>query len=339
LAIKASSSTQIDALIADLGASRAVTRETATARLTLLGARAVERLIAATAVGAPEARAAAWRTLEAIGDRRALDPALTALTALGAEADAVAAAAAGVARVHLRGPHGARAIDRLATVLLDRGRHETVRLAALRALRELPAATIAPILAALAGDPNAAIRTEAGLSSGSAPRAAEDPAAEVARAAAGVLPDDPAALRHALSLAGGSVPLASLQNVIDRVREREGAEPADARDQWRLARAAAHTALAHRNSRIALYDLRESIETAKGPLPVEFLAAVARLGDASCVEAIAAAHARARDAWSRDHLARAFREIVARARLTKRHAALRRVEKRWPGVLARMANG
>jgi hypothetical protein len=332
VAIRASASPQIGALIADLAASRAVVRETAVARLTLLGARAVERLIAAAAAGAPEARAAAWRTLEAIGDRRALDPALAALTD---EAGVVAAAAAGVARVHLRGPHGARAIDQLATVLLDRARHEPVRLAALRALRELPAATIAPILAALAGDPNAAIRTEAGLSPRSAPQAAEDPAAEVARAAGGALPDDPAALRHALNLAGGTVPLASLQKVVDRVREREGAEPAAARDQWRLARAAAHTALAHRGSRIALYDLRESIAAAKGPLPVEFLAAVARLGDASCVEAIAAAHARARDAWSRHHLADAFYAIVQREKLTSRHAVMKRVAKHWPNGLTR----
>ena len=50
--IRASSSKQIDALIGDLSATSAVTRETAVARLTLLGARAVERLI--TAAGSAE---------------------------------------------------------------------------------------------------------------------------------------------------------------------------------------------------------------------------------------------------------------------------------------------
>ena len=337
VAIRASSSKQIDALIADLAAGSDVTRETAVARLTLLGARAVERLIAAAADGAPEARAAAWRALEAIGDARALDPALALLAAPDRD-PAASVAAAGVVRAHLRRRHGARALDRLAAVLLEPSRHETLRLAALRALRDLEPATIAPILASLADDPSAAIRTEAGMADAAATRRSEDPAAVVMRAAAGNLPDDPAALRHALNLSGGTVALPALVTVVDRVREREGSEPAAVRDQWRLARAAAHVALAHRGSRLALYDLRESLEASRGPLPVEWLAAIALVGDASCVEAIAAAHARAKDNWWRDHLARAFREIVARERLTKRHTALRRAEKRSPGVLARMAD-
>jgi hypothetical protein len=77
--------------------------------------------------------------------------------------------------VHLRGSHGAAALDRLAAALLDRTRHETIRLAALRALRELEPATIAPILASLANDPNGLIRLEAGLSGGGAPGIAGDP--------------------------------------------------------------------------------------------------------------------------------------------------------------------
>ena len=334
MAIRASSAKQIDALIADLGADNAVTRETAVARLTLLGARAVERLIAAASAGAHAgAQAGAWRALEAIGDARALEPALAALAAPQME-PAVAAAAAGVARVHLRGPHGAEAVDRLATVLLDRSSHVTPRLAALRALRELDPATIAPMLASLAGDPNATIRAEAGLDGRDA-RGAADPDALVAQAGETGLPEDPAGLRQALSLSGASVPLPVLLRVVERVREREGSEPAAVRDQWRLTRAAAHVALANRGSRLALYDLRESLETAKGPLPVEFLAALARVGDTSSLEALAGAHAKAkaRDAWWRDQLARVFREIVAREKLTRRHAVMKRIEKRWPGVL------
>jgi HEAT repeat protein len=336
VAIRASSSKQIDALITDLGGS-AVARETAIARLTLLGARAVERLIAAAVSAGPaDARAAAWRALEGIGDARALEPALAALAAPDLEA-ATGAAAAGVARAHLRGARGAAAVDRLAEVLLDRTRAETLRLAALRALRELDPATIAPILASLADDPNQTIRTEAGLGGRAAPTAPRDLTAEIARAASGTLPDDPAALRHALNLVGAAVPLAALQKVVDRVREREGSEPAALRDQWRLTRAAAHVALGQRGSRLALYDLRESFASAKAPLPVEFLTALSLVGDTSCVDAIAAAHAKAKDAWWRQQLARVFREVVSRERLTKRHAALRRLEKRWPGVLARMA--
>jgi hypothetical protein len=106
-----------------------------------------------------------------------------------------------------------------------------------------------------------------------------------------------------------------------------------------MARAAAHVALANRGSRIALYDLRESLERGAAPLPVEFLAALSLVGDTSCLEAIAGAHAKARNLWWRQHLADVFRTIVARERLTRRHAVVRKIEKRWPGVLRDMANG
>jgi hypothetical protein len=64
-------------------------------------------------------------------------------------------------------------------------------------------------------------------------------------------------------------------------------------------------------------------------LPVEFLAALSMVGDASCLEAIAAAHARASDSWWRDHLADTFQAIVGRERLTRRHAVIKKIEKRW----------
>ncbi len=332
MAIRTSSSKQIGALIADLSAGRAVTRETAVARLTLMGARAVERLIAAAESGEhANARASAWRTLEAIGDARALEP---ALAVLATDHDpAIGAAAAGVARAHLRGAHGARAVDRLASVLLDPQRHETVRLAALRALRELEPATIAPILTSLAGDPSDTIRAEAVLTRRGAADGLDDPAALVSRAAESGLPDDPAALRHAVSRSGDAVPLPLLLNVVERVRERETTEPKAGRDQWRLTRAAAHVALASRGSRLGLYDLRESLDAATAPLPVEFLNALSMIGDASCLEPIAAAHARARDAWWRTHLADAFSTIVAREKLTRRHAVIKKIEKRSPQML------
>ena len=327
MAIRASSSRQIDALIADLDAGSAVARETAVARLTVLGARAVERLlVAAGTAPSPETRSSAWRALEAIGDSRALEPALTALASADLDPQ-VGAAAAGVARAHLRGAHGASAVDRLASVLLDRARHEGVRLAALRALTELEPATIAPILAALAVDANPAIRTEAALAQRGASAGLDDPAAMVARAAEHGLSDDAGALRHALNRSAATVPLPQLLKIVERVREREGSEKGAAREEWRLTRAAAHLGLAHRGSRLALYDLRESLETAAAPLPVEFLAALSLIGDASCVEAIAAAHAKAKDAWWRDHLARAFRDIVVREKLTKRQAAIKKIEK------------
>jgi hypothetical protein len=336
VAIRASSSKHIDALIADLGDGSPVARETAVARLILLGARAVERLIAvAASMDGAAARAEAWRALEGIGDARALEPALAALAARNLD-PAIAVAAAGVARAHLRGARGAAAVDRLAEVLLDRTRTEIVRLAALRALRELDPATIAPVLASLADDPSATIRAETAASGRTVRRVADDPATVIACAAAGSLGDDSAVLHHALKLAGATAPLGSLHQLVERVREREGSEPPAARDQWRLTRAAAHVALGLRGSRLALYDLRESLESAKAPLPVEFLTALSLVGDASCLAAIAAAHAMAKDAWWREHLARAFRDIVSRERLTRRHSAVRNAEKKWKSAIEAM---
>src|SRR6185295_473737 len=151
VAIRASSGKQIESLAADLSSASAATRDAAVARLTVLGARAVERLVAlATSAAAAPARAGAWRALEAalatLGDART-DP-------------AVGAAAVGVTRVFLLGDRGAAAIDRLTSLALDRERAGSLRVAALRALRELGASTIAPVLTALADDSSALIREE-----------------------------------------------------------------------------------------------------------------------------------------------------------------------------------
>ena len=345
MAIKASSSRQIEPLIADLSAASDDAREAAAARLTVIGARAVERLLAlATSDASVAARAAAWRTLDAIADARALDPALALLADPRAD-PIVGAAAVALARGFLRGKQGVPVLDRLTTVALDAGRAGPLRLAALRALRSLDAATIAPILSSLAGDADAAVRAEASRrpSPRGHQRPTEDPVAAVAHAAEAGLPDDAASLRRALGHSGDAVPLPLLLRIVERVRDKEAVEPAARREEWTRTRAAAHVALATRGSRLALYDLRESLDQASAPLPVEFLAALSMVGDASCLEPIATAHARARDAWWRDHLAEGFRAIVARERLTKRHAVMRRLEKRWPGatdaLMARGASG
>jgi HEAT repeat protein len=326
MSIRASSSKPIDALIADLAGASAIRREAAIARLTVIGARAVERVVAlaASAAGSP-ARAAAFRTLEGIADPRALEPALRAI----ADSDpTVAASAVAVARIFVRSARGAMAVDRLTSCTLDRRRPEAVRLAALRALRDLDAATIAPLLASLADDPNGAVRAAAARSPARG-RTDVDPMDVLARAAEEGLPDDPGRLRRAIVQAGHGGPLPHLLKIVERVREREPSESVDRRGEWATTRAAAHVALAQRGSRIAVYDLRETLEAANAPLPVEFLTALSLAGDASCLEAIAGAHARARDAWWRGHLADAFRTIAAREKLTRRHAVMKRISKRW----------
>ena len=332
MAIKASSSKQIDALVADLTSTDAVKREAAIARLTVLGARAVERVatLAAASTTAGSARSAAFRTLEAIADPRAFEPALQAL----ADADqGVAVAAIAVVRLFVRSARAATAVDRLTAITLDRRRPEPVRLAALQALRDLEAATIAPLLKSLSTDPSQAIRGAAAAPP--RPRLAErDPLDAIAQAANEGLPDDPDAIRLAIVQAGGIAPLPQLLKIVERVRDREGA-PASGRrgDNWAPVRASAHVALAERGSRLGVYDLRESLERSRTPLPVEFLTALSLAGDASCLQAIARAHADSLDAWWREHLARAFQAIVARERLTKRHAAMKRIAKKWPELV------
>jgi HEAT repeat protein len=244
----------------------------------------------------------------------------------------VAVAAIGAARAFLGGAGGAATLDRLTSTALDRGRPDAVRAAAVRAVAALKPATIKPLLARLAEDTSEAVRAAAALRIGRKRRA--DPAAMLADAAERALPDDPAALRLAIVESGGSATLPHMLRIIERIREREQAVPTPRRAEWTVARAAAHWTLANRGSRIALYDLKESLEAATTPLPVECLASLSRIGDASCLEPIAAAYARAKgDAWWRQQLIDLFRTIARRERITARHAVMKRIQKRWPGII------
>jgi hypothetical protein len=329
--IRASSAKQINALVADLSGGNSVACDAAVARLTVIGSRAVARLLAVAESGRDvAAQVAALRALEAIGDPRALDPALHVMNTADA---AAATAAVRVVRAFVRGPRGPSAVDGLTAVALNPSRPEAARVAAVQALRQLQASTIAPLLASLGADKNAAVRAEAGAGGGRAPRRDRDHAVGVLRGAAEKsLSDDPATLRRTLGREGGSVPLPDLLRIVERVREREVAEPAARRAEWITVRAAAHLALAQRDSRLALYDIRESLEAAAAPLPVDMLAALSLVGDQSCLEAMAGAYARSKDSWWRDRLADTFRTIATRERLTRRHATLKRIEKRWKGI-------
>ena len=97
-------------------------------------------------------------------------------------------------------------------------------------------------------------------------------------------------------------------------------------------RGVVHQALALRGSRIALYDLRETFDRAAWQLPSAFLGAVQTIGDDSCLEPLAGAFVRAKDARWQHQLAQAFHEIAKRERITKRHSALRRALAKAPGL-------
>ena len=316
--------------MADLASPHALTRDSAVARLTIIGERAMARLIAL--VTSPDAgvdaRVSALHALEGVGDLRAVEP---ALATLDAAEPAIAVAAISVLQTFLGSTRGVEALDRLTAVALDRSRDRTVRLAAIRAARDVGPETIQPLLAALGADTDHAVAMAAGLG----PAASADPVYVLKEAAEGRLPDAPGVLRLAITEVGVHVPLPVLQQLVEKVRFREGAESGPARTEWTALRASAHAVLAQRGSRLALYDLKESFESAREPLPVEFLGAVASVGDASCLEPLAAAYNRAAengrrvDDWWRQRITDVFRTIAAREQITRRSSIGKRIHAKW----------
>jgi len=335
MVIKSSTGAEVNRLVARLAADTAAGREAALARLAVIGSRAVPALTAA--VMTPEspvhARAAALVALETIGDRRALRPAFELATALDSPVE-LALAAIGVVRSHLNSPVAAeadRSFDLLTGLVLDPDRPDEVRLAALDALREVPGQTVAALEQSLAGDPSPALRR---LVPGQA--TAHGGSDEIEAAASGRLLVPPERLRALVGQHGATMPLNTLHQLITAIRSREGEEePGPARQAWLTARGRVHEVLATRQSRVALYDLRETLEQAADPVPLGFLAALKAVGDRSCLEPLASAHCRWEgppQAWWRAALALAFRDILRRERLSRRHAVVRRVLARHPAA-------
>jgi HEAT repeat protein len=331
LVIKASSAGRIHALVADLRSDQAATQEAASAQLIVIGARAVERILSVLSDPLPGARIAALKTLEAIGDPRALAPLLAAVDDVD---PSVARAAVAAARGFLGGAQGVRVAERLTRLALDRQRDETLRAHAVDALVALKTSTVRPLLEALAADPSETLRE----------------AARTARAGArdtrinsesDEWPAEAPAIRRSIIESASKMPLTRLVDVLKDAREHERAAPQHERGEWMALRGAAHVALARRGSRLGVYDLRESLEEGRSPLPADFLAALAEVGDASCLEAIAGAYVRAgsgtrpaagaQRAW-RDDLTAAFAAIVRRERLTRRHAVAKKIGTRWPSA-------
>jgi HEAT repeat protein len=333
--IKASAGREIGPLISDLSSTQPTTRDAAIARLTVLGARAVARLleVARDPGQSSQARTGALSVLDQIADPRSFPP---ALELVDDGDDRVAEAAIALLSGFLHGPHGIAALDRLTAVALATHRQAGIRLAAARAISQLNASTIAPILRTLAADADAVV------ASGVRPDRviSDDVSGELLdKASQGDLPDDPAMLRHALARRGGEVAVTGLHQMLEAVLEREAQASEVRRGEWMALRAAIHVVLSLRGSRLGLYDLRDTLAAAKAPVAVEFLSAASNVGDAGCLEALAAAYDAASasprpDEWWRRHLIDAFRAIVRREGLTRRHAAVRRTWTRFPAATA-----
>ncbi|MGE0443985.1 MAG: hypothetical protein AB7P99_02055 [Vicinamibacterales bacterium] len=304
MVIRSSSAGEVERLVARLRSGDAVDREAAVARLRVIGARAASHLVPLVASPAepPAARSAALRALDGSTDLAARDAAIGALAD-----DGVAPAAIATLRPWLIRDDGVTVLEALTALALDVTRPADLRLAALDALSQLPADIVQPLRAA-APVPGG---TEANV------------------------PGDPLELREWLGGQAGA-PLSVLHDVVVEARERERREPsARRREHWLVTRGTAHAILARRGSRVALYDLKETFDAATGPLPIDFLAAITAIGDASCLEPMARAWAAAAPAerWWRDRLADAAADIMHRTRLSGRSAVVRRIRAKFSGFL------
>jgi hypothetical protein len=332
MVIKASAAAEVRTLLTHLQSPDPVLREGAVARLAVIGARAVDRLLALYPSTSDAAtRLAILQALEAIGDHRAAPLARRAL----AEGRDIGVAAAGVLRRLLASPdeqQSADALDALVAVSLDRRADRRTRLAAFEVLQDSPAGISGPVAEALRRDPDAILSARANSTASSASASAAD--AIWMEALQGRLPDTAAPLHALVAERAGSAPLTVLRRLIEALRQRE-ANSSDA-PEWMAVRGSLHQALAIRESRVALYDLRETVEGSPGPLPASFLAALHSLGDASCLEPLAAAWSRApagAGVW-RDQIEVAFRAIARRETPARRDASAKRIASRWPEAAA-----
>jgi hypothetical protein len=353
-----SRSLRIQELLGRLASESSAERDSAVAGLTLIGARVVEPLGASLPGATRAARLAALEVLEGIGDRAAvlqiLDlagdtddaVALRALEAAGSRPDrrAVPALAAilerpapaarrrgaALALARLQAAGLVEALDPLAARLLDEREDAGLRVAILDSLLTLqprPAPrTLRPLLSRLASssDPELAARARTAKDARGHPPAGSRGQTVDERLLAELIeagPSTPAAERVTAALARRGAPaIPSLQKALERLGSlrRGRTDPASLR-----ARAAIHEALAALDSRVALYDLRETLQARPPAVMPALLRAAGRIGDASIVPVLA--RVVAEETALLDPCADALAAIVARERLRRTSAALRAV--------------
>ena len=342
MAIRKSAAAEIEVLLADLSGDDAVGRETAAARLTVIGVRAIPHLIVAfDRSPSAAARVAILKVLEATPDRRSAE-----LGAEQLEADqagpAVQAAAVSLLGAYLESPESTRVLDTLTAFILDAERPDALRLKALDVIERTLPHVLKPLRTRLSEDPSSAVRAWASAST-STGTPVIDPHLAIEAAAAGD-PADPRFLRELVPAGSADAPLPTLHRLVEVARDREAiATGAAERGAWLAVRGVVHLALARRASRVAVYDLREAIARAAEPLPEGFAEAAGLVGDAACLESIAEWLTRTRAEadgpmreWQGD-LVKAGRSIVERERLTRRHAVMRKIARSSPDIAAALS--
>lgn len=321
--------------------------EAAIARLAIIGRPALRQVLQRVGQVDVAQQPKLLRVLERMGDAAALptirpllahdtaDVATAAVDAMGALLDARESATA------------AAALDALTATLLDTTRGDAVRLRAFETIANATdrsgtyeADVVEPLRETLRRDASAAVRCAMSVdgADGAEPVATAEPAgdARLDAIAAGELPSDPEDLRQLLGSHGHAVPLTTLHRIIERVRSHEATISAGQVEAWRVARATAHLGLAARGSRLAIYDLRETLEALGAQTPVGMLSALQQVGDASVLDGVADAWQAATDAWFRNQLVAIFRAVVERERITKRHAAAKKLAARAPDAFAQL---
>lgn len=310
MVIKSSSTSQVRTLVAALTGGDEIGREAAIARLAVIGARAVDRLTTAFDEAADaRTRLAILRALEAIADDRAGPIARRALIEGG---DSALAAIAILRRLlaSTRSDASSDAFDALVATALDTGNARAVRLAAIDAIEETAGDLAAQLARGLRED----------TTSRPAPHGRHDDGERLEAiwqdAADGRLWDDPNVLRIAVSAHAAIAPLNTLRKMVEAIRAREETEGPSTREGWRSLRGAIHQALALRGSRVALYDLRETVDDDEtSGVPPSFLAALQLIGDESCLEPLAVMWERTTDEHRRHQLESTFNAIVRREKI------------------------
>lgn len=331
----------LDQLLAD---HDPVAVEAAIARLAIAGRPALrqvlQRMDTADAAHLPRL----LRVLERLADASAFPALRPFLTHQTPEVAAAAVDAIG-ALLDVRDARVATAaLDALTATLLDQGHDDAVRLRAWEAIANAPEPTVsydadvlAPLRLQLRRDPSPTLRAAVGEGQEDVPLLdVPSDEAQLEAAAGGTLPSHPEHLRQLLVAHGADAPLTALHRVIERVRAHEQAVARDEVEAWRVVRATAHQALASRGSRLALYDIRETLEALGAQTPVGMLSALQLVGDASALDVVADAYAGSTDVWFRGQLSGVFRAIVAREKLTKRQASIRKMAARLPEVFEQL---
>jgi HEAT repeats len=321
-----SSGTRIHELLRRLESTLAAERESAVARLTLLGPRTIPHIQDFLKKAKAPPRLAALEVLEGLGDVRAL-PCVLNLTEDASEgvalraieiaatfpepraADALRAVlssgspsrrqAAAKSLGHLHRLGLVEAVLPLLGLLLDQGEEDSLRLGVLESLSSLDRRTLLPALETLSTDRSSVlVRAARDLMVRLSGVKSAKPAARAAPAAEADIPTLLARLESART--SGAEVAAIVEALVKRrtpgllpllgrrieALSTEGA--ASANESTARARARIHLTLGALGSRIALHDLREMLKTRPLYAARDLLAAADLVGDASLVPALAA---------------------------------------------------